>query len=116
MSAKRPKRHHHHTLILGLTAALAAPLALAQDAATRALIEQGQYWQSRGDSLRAIEAWEKLLRASPDQPEALYGMARALAQQQRAVLVTLDNEQRQRAPANVSTWTPAELLAFWASS
>lgn len=40
----------------------------------------------------------------------------ALAQKRQAVLVTLDNEQRQRAPANVSTWTPAELLAFWASS
>ncbi|AVO49527.1 cellulose synthase [Melaminivora suipulveris] len=97
MSAKRPKRHHHHTLILGLTAALAAPLALAQDAATRALIEQGQYWQSRGDSLRAIEAWEKLLRASPDQPEALYGMARALAQQQRPEEAQRYLEQLRRA-------------------
>ncbi len=82
MSAPRPKRHpRQRTLILSLAAALAAPWALAQDAATRTLIEQGQFWQSRGDSQRAIEAWEKLLRASPNQPDALYGMARALAQQ-----------------------------------
>jgi predicted nucleic acid-binding protein len=37
----------------------------------------------------------------------------ALAQQQQAVLITLDNEQRQRAPATVSAWTPEELLANW---
>lgn len=40
----------------------------------------------------------------------------ALAQQQRAVLITLDNEQRQRAPATVSAWTPIELLAHWESA
>lgn len=96
MSAKRPKRHHH-TLILGLAAALAAPLAQAQDAATRTLIEQGQYWQSRGDSQRAIEAWEKLLRASPNQPDALYGMARALAQSQRTEEAQRYLEQLRRA-------------------
>ncbi|QLQ05955.1 MAG: type II toxin-antitoxin system VapC family toxin [Anaerolineae bacterium] len=39
----------------------------------------------------------------------------ALAQQQRAVLITLDNEQRQRAPATVAAWTPEELLAHWRS-
>ncbi len=37
----------------------------------------------------------------------------ALAQEQQAVLVTLDSEQRQRAPATVSAWTPEELLANW---
>jgi len=99
MSEPRPKRHpRHRTLILALAAALGAPLALAQtDAATRALIEQGQYWQSRGDSARAIDAWEKLLRASPNQPDALYGMARALAQLQRVEEAQRYLEQLRRA-------------------
>ncbi len=97
MSAKRHKSHHHQGLILSLAAALSAPLAWAQDAATRTLIEQGQYWQSRGDSQRAIDAWEKLLRASPNQPEALYGMARALAQQQQPEEAQRYLEQLRRA-------------------
>ncbi len=98
MSAQRPKRHpRQRTLIFGLVAALAAPLALAQDTATRTLIEQGQYWQSRGDSARAIDAWEKLLRATPDQPDALYGMARALAQLQRVEEAQRYLEQLRRA-------------------
>lgn len=64
-------------VILGFIAALGTPALLAQDAAARALIEQGQYWQSQGNSERATEAWQKLLRMNPRQPEALYGLARA---------------------------------------
>lgn len=30
-----------------------------------------------------------------------------------AALITLDNEQRLRAPSAVTTWTPGELLANW---
>lgn len=40
----------------------------------------------------------------------------ALAQRRRAVLISLDNEQRLRAPSTVTTWTPGELLANWPSS
>ena len=71
MSAK--KRHHQNTLILGLVASLGglAVPAQAQDAATKTLIEQGQYWQSRGDAQRAIDSWQKLLRVDPNQPDAL---------------------------------------------
>lgn len=50
MSAPRQK-----ALVLGLIASLSAPMAFAQDAA-RALLEQGQYWQSQGNSERATEA------------------------------------------------------------
>ena len=57
-------------------------MAQAQDAATKALIEQGQYWQSRGDAQRAAETWQKLLRVDPNHPDALYGMARAQLQGQ----------------------------------
>lgn len=84
--AKEPKRRRHRqTLILGLAAALSTSPALAQeqDAAIKTLIEQGQYWQSRGDAQRAADAWQKLLRVQPRQPEALYGMARALMAEQR---------------------------------
>lgn len=93
------KRHHHHTLILGLIASLggmAAP-AQAQDAATKTLIEQGQYWQSRGDAQRAIESWQKLLRVDPNQPDALYGMARAQLQEQRVEEAQRYLEQLRRA-------------------
>ena len=71
MLAQRPK-----ALVLGLAASLASPALLAQDPA-RILVEQGQYWQSQGNSERAIEAWQKLLRMQPGQPTALYGLARA---------------------------------------
>lgn len=93
------KKRHHHTLILGLVASLgglAAP-AQAQDAATRALIEQGQYWQSRGDAQRAIESWQKLLRVDPNQPDALYGMARAQLQGQHLEEAERYLEQLRRA-------------------
>ena len=71
MFAQRPK-----ALALGLAASLASPVLLAQDPA-RILLEQGQYWQSQGNSERATEAWQKLLRMQPGQPAALYGLARA---------------------------------------
>ena len=72
MSAK--KRHHQNTLILGLVASLGglAVPAQAQDAATKTLIEQGQYWQSRGDAQRAVDSWQKLLnRVAQEHPHTL---------------------------------------------
>lgn len=66
----------HHTLALGLLASMVAQGAWAQEgnAAAQALIEQGQYWQERGDLERAGEAWEKLLRLDPANAQALYGL------------------------------------------
>jgi len=52
-----------------------AQSASATPEPVRVLIEQSQYWQARGDRARARENWEKLLRISPNQPEALVGMA-----------------------------------------
>lgn len=75
-------RHHHQTLAMSLMAAFSVPAVHAQDA-TRTLIEQGQYWQSRGDAQRAAEAWRKLLKINPTQPDALGGMAVAEADQKR---------------------------------
>ena len=72
MSSKR----RHHTLAAGLLASLMAPAAAwAQTAAEQTLLDQGQYWQERGDLERAGEAWQKLLRITPQNAQALYGMA-----------------------------------------
>lgn len=46
-----------------------------QDDASRALIEQGNFWLARDDEERAAEAWNKLLLISPEQAQALYGLA-----------------------------------------
>jgi tetratricopeptide (TPR) repeat protein len=47
------------------------------------LIEQGNYWQSRQNPQRATEIWEKLLRLSPNQPDALFGLGMVAIQQKK---------------------------------
>ena len=42
---------------------------------TKTLIEQGQYWQSRGNSERAAQVWKKLLLLNPKDENGLYGLA-----------------------------------------
>lgn len=69
------KRRRHQTLAMGLLASLMAPVAWAQTGAEQTLLDQGQYWQERGDTERAGEAWQKLLRINPQNAQALYGMA-----------------------------------------
>ncbi|MFI8618448.1 cellulose synthase subunit BcsC-related outer membrane protein [Acidovorax sp. NPDC077693] len=69
------KHRRHHTLALGLMASMMAPAAWAQTGAEQTLLDQGQYWQERGDTDRAGEAWQKLLRINPQNAQALYGMA-----------------------------------------
>lgn len=64
-----------HTLAVGLLAALIHQGGFAQADPVKVLIEQGQYWQARGNGERAQEAWQKLLRLNPNQPDALAGMA-----------------------------------------
>ncbi|RYF72262.1 MAG: tetratricopeptide repeat protein, partial [Comamonadaceae bacterium] len=60
---------------MGLMASLMAPAAWTQTGAEQTLLDQGQYWQERGDTERAGEAWQKLLRINPQNAQALYGMA-----------------------------------------
>lgn len=67
----------HYTIALSLLAALAHTDLQAQPATVDKLVEQGQYWQSRGDYKRASEIWDKLLMAQPNHPSALYGLALA---------------------------------------
>ncbi|VCU70681.1 Cellulose synthase operon protein C precursor [Pigmentiphaga humi] len=73
------------SLVAGLLAALAAQPGLAAQAETAAaaqtpaataksLLEQGRYWQSRNDDVRAAEAWGRLLLADPNHSEALYNL------------------------------------------
>jgi len=62
--------------VLTIAALLPSP-ALPQDAVTNALTEQGKFWQSRGDYDKSADAWTKLLRLEPKNPEALLGMGLA---------------------------------------
>ncbi len=57
-------------LILAL--GIGVPCAcLADDAATRQLVEQARYWQQNGRQDLAVGAWQKLLRADENHPEGL---------------------------------------------
>nr|WKF60715.1 Cellulose synthase operon protein C [Paraburkholderia busanensis] len=61
--------------------AMAAPDALAQAPKDplSVLIDQGKYWQSHQRGDLAEQAWLKVLRLDPKQPDALYGMGMVLA-------------------------------------
>ncbi|MGT2491184.1 hypothetical protein ACU4GD_13350 [Cupriavidus basilensis] len=69
--------------MLSLLTAFAAA-ATAQEDPVKLLVDQGKYWQERGRSDRAAEAWQKILRLNPNQPEALYGMGVAETEAGRA--------------------------------
>ncbi|MFM0318163.1 cellulose synthase subunit BcsC-related outer membrane protein [Paraburkholderia nemoris] len=70
---------------LSLTAvccvAMPSPDALAQASKDplNVLIDQGKYWQSHHRGDLAEQAWQKVLRIDPKQPDALYGMGMVLA-------------------------------------
>jgi cellulose synthase operon protein C len=72
-------------LALSVTAvccmATAAPGALAQASKDplSVLIDQGKYWQSHQRGDLAEQAWLKVLRIDPQQPDALWGMGMVLA-------------------------------------
>jgi len=57
--------NRHQTLAMSLLAALSVPAVFAQEPAVKALLEQGKYWQSRDNTERAAEAWQKLLKLNP---------------------------------------------------
>jgi len=65
----------YNRIACGLLVALLHHAGWAQSDADQALIEQGKFWQARQDTKRAAEAWNKLLRVSPGNPQALYGLA-----------------------------------------
>ncbi|MDR5857651.1 cellulose synthase subunit BcsC-related outer membrane protein [Caballeronia sp. LZ062] len=56
-------------------------MAFAQAAADplTVLIDQGKYWQAHRRGDLAEQAWQKVLRVNPKQPDALFGMGMVLA-------------------------------------
>lgn len=65
------------TTFLGLAAFLAvAAISSAQSDATRLLLEKARTLENQGRSDLAAAAWQQVLLANPDNPDALAGMAR----------------------------------------
>jgi tetratricopeptide (TPR) repeat protein len=62
------------SIAAGLLALSMHQVVTAQDDAIQLLVQQGQYWQSQNNLVRADEAWLKILRIDPKQPDALYGL------------------------------------------
>ena len=52
----------------------AASTSTAANAPLNVLIDQGRYWQAHRRGDLAEQAWQKVLRIDPKQPDALYGM------------------------------------------
>jgi len=83
MAGSAQVRPAARSLLLGLIAMWAVGAA-AQEDPVKLLTDQGKFWQARGRSDRAIEAWQKILRLDPNQPDALYGMGVAELEAGRA--------------------------------
>ena len=56
-----------------------AVLAQASADPLNVLIDQGKYWQTHHRGDLAEQAWQKVLRIDPKQPDALFGMGMVLA-------------------------------------
>ncbi|HRL21658.1 MAG TPA: cellulose synthase subunit BcsC-related outer membrane protein [Alcaligenes sp.] len=82
--------------------ALAFPLvSQAQGDALTVLQEQGQYWQSRGDFQRAADVWNKVLKAQPNNVQALYSLGQIeLRKKNTAKARTYLEQLRKAAPAS----------------
>ncbi|TCK38980.1 Tfp pilus assembly protein PilF [Paraburkholderia sp. BL8N3] len=77
-------RAKKRAVALGIAAGFAAnaPVAVYAQAATdplNVLIDQGKYWQAHKRGDLAEQAWQKVLRIDPKQPDALFGMGMVLA-------------------------------------
>jgi cellulose synthase operon protein C len=68
-------RARRSTLAIGIFTALIGSTVHADGIDVQnQLVEQGQYWQARGNTQRAAEVWEKVLLQNQRQVNALYGM------------------------------------------
>jgi len=63
------------TLALAILIAMSSQASFAQNPAAKVLLEQAQYWKSKGNGERAAEAWKKLLIIDPTDARAMYGLA-----------------------------------------
>lgn len=89
-------------LILGACLLAPVPLLAQQgDGSDEQLVSQARYWETRGRFDLARESWLKLLRANPENPAALSGLAYAEARSSRpaAAQVYLDR-LRETAPSH----------------
>ncbi len=79
----RPGRARTLAACLALAGGVALTLAPAVHAAApdplQALVDQGKYWQAHGRGDLAEQAWQKVLRIDPKQPDALFGMGMVMA-------------------------------------
>ena len=68
-------------LVLAGSVALVVPHVAhaATPSPMQALVDQGKYWQAHGRGDLAEQAWEKVLRIDPKQPDALFGMGMVMA-------------------------------------
>ncbi|MDP3847345.1 MAG: cellulose synthase subunit BcsC-related outer membrane protein [Pseudomonas sp.] len=74
----------HHTLAIGLLAALIHNASLAASDDPRVLLlQQGHFWQAEDKPVRAAEVWKKLLQIEPLQADALYGLGAIALKAQR---------------------------------
>ena len=67
-------RSRNPLIAVGIAVLLASHLGFAQNDASKALVDQAQYWQSKGNNARAAEAWKKLLLVEPNNAQAYYGL------------------------------------------
>jgi len=66
----------NNLIFLAFAAMVVPHLALAQgeDPATKLLVDQARYWQSKNDYARSASIWKKVLLSNPSQTEAIYGI------------------------------------------
>ncbi len=67
-------RSRNPLIATGIAILLASNLGFAQNDASKALADQAQYWQLKGNNVRAAEAWKKLLLVAPNDAQAFYGL------------------------------------------
>ena len=67
--------------LVSVATATLPPTAFAQASSDplNVLIDQGKYWQAHHRGDLAEQAWQKVLRIDPKQPDALFGMGMVLA-------------------------------------
>ncbi len=95
---------------------IAAAIARGADDAKLACEAVGLYRQWPGLRLAPVEEVLGTLAAEIAARQRIRGCDAiyvALAQMEQAILITLDGQQRERAPSGVTACTPAQALAEW---
>jgi tetratricopeptide (TPR) repeat protein len=66
-----------HLILFGLIFTFTPSFVMANDysAASTVIVNQAQFWQSKGDYVRAAESWKKLLMLDPNDLRGINGLA-----------------------------------------